>query len=346
MNYKNLALILNSVLLFLSAFSNPQYKNINATRLGEILYRESPYWGSYTLKLLTEDGDELTIGRITGSPGWSSDGRLLAVGCPSPDIQHICIINSSAIPYLRYNPSAPITSAPLFVKKLELPADCVLSFLSLESIEIQSIAWSPNGEKLVVVCSDTLKTSKICILNAFNNQSVCWSSFQNGIARALWNPSGDKIIIAYGERWINPPIFEVSLDGKNSTEIARGWSPAVSPDGSKLAFLNGYKEAGTEKRSPLPGIAILDFATKQQEWAYTPPALKDVEYLSFGIICGEVRNETCRLSWSPDGKSIIFSAKLLDGYVWMIYRLDISTKKITTLINGHSKALSEPVLKP
>ena len=355
MNYKKSVLIFilacsAMFILVLFYYYNFSVKNLQNVNL--ILYREatsSP--GFYQLNLLNIDSNqERTIGTITGSLAWSPDGHLVAFGCSKEGFHQICIVSADEIlNFVSQNVS--LNHELSYLNKISLPKECKLDFLVTPTNEIQSISWSPDEKKLVVTCSNAVNESRICILD-LSGDGKCWNKFQDGIARVLWIPTQNKILVSYGENLLRASIFMVSLDGEEAVPIATGWSPDISPDGKKIAFFRWDDDAIWENgkwKGPhvFPGIAVTDLITKQEEWLYRAPTSQKLEHLSILPLCGELHSGTCRLGWSPDGQSIVFSAKYADGYIWKIFQLNVLTKEIKSLTDSSAGNFqSEPEWKP
>jgi Tol biopolymer transport system component len=59
-----------------------------------------------------------------------------------------------------------------------------------------------------------------------------------------WSPDGEWFLHVGGQR--DGPIFIANADGSDSRELARGYHPAWSPDGSTVAFQRDRTELGSE----------------------------------------------------------------------------------------------------
>ena len=93
--------------------------------------------------------------------------------------------------------------------------------------------------------------------------------------RDRWSPDGSKFLGEDGRHG----ILVSGADGRASTRLASGHSPAWSPDGSKIAFVSSEKEN--------PGVVVMNADGT------------NVTRLTDGYV-------GARPSWSPDGSKIAF----------------------------------------
>ena len=167
-----------------------------------------------------------------------------------------------------------------------------------------------------------------------------------------WSPKGDKIVFT-SERDGNMEIYLASADGSQQERLTKNnrmddnanWMP----DGKSIVYLSEMPEPS---RNLHTNIYILDLETKKRRQITnfsgknsTPDASKDGKLIAYTTnrywpgwdVCIydlEKRKEYCPLSgtstycrpaWSPDGKTIAYSAGLLstvNGYL-----LDVDTQK-------------------
>lgn len=103
--------------------------------------------------------------------------------------------------------------------------------------------------------------------------------------------------IVIAAEWSNPTPL-VSLEGDEMF-------PAFSPDGSKIAFV----EYATGNESVFEGVFIVDLETNEQKIVLAPDELFKI--CSSTGVKDFSSMEIWRLSWSPDGSKILFSAYCL-----------------------------------
>ena len=99
------------------------------------------------------------------------------------------------------------------------------------------------------------------------------------------------VFAAAGERHIaferNDAVWIANLDGTGEKKIAGGIFPAISPDGTQVAFTTSEKSGTTYVRH----IAVIEIASGNIK------VFKDVP-----------SDNSYYPSWSPDGKRILFTS--------------------------------------
>jgi Tol biopolymer transport system component len=179
-----------------------------------------------------------------------------------------------------------------------------------------SPAWSPDGEKIaflrtvgttaqyIVIPVGGGPERKIAEFPAAGDQS-------QPLPSVAWMRDGKSLVVrAAGEKQI-PGLAVVSLDGgavtriSNPVEGAEGDSaPAVSPDGSVIAFVRSSGSDGAD-------VYMCD------------PTGGNIQRLTFDdrMIRG--------LSWTPDGKELVYSANRAGGNrLWRLAAFGGSPKEI------------------
>jgi hypothetical protein len=112
-------------------------------------------------------------------------------------------------------------------------------------------------------------------------------------------------------------IDRVSLAGGTPTVVATGVLPAVSPDGTELAYVKEELDApvqlGCTGGGPIQ-VVVRDLTTGAQTAYPAPPG-------EGGLIA-----PVSHLSWSPDGKTLLVSAgPVQDNEGWTLSRLNLAT---------------------
>ncbi len=122
-------------------------------------------------------------------------------------------------------------------------------------------AWSPTGEQLLFT-SDRVRVRDLYVMDADGAHVRRVFSKVAHRANATWAPDGKQI--AYqryeGSEWF---IYVATITGKQEERLARGQSPAWSPDGTAIAFMVG-----------LPGhnrIGLLNRRTRTVQLLFPPP---------------------------------------------------------------------------
>lgn len=177
---------------------------------------------------------------------------------------------------------------------------------------------------------------------------------QGGYGSPVWAPNGRAIAyVAEEESGAEVRIFY--LDTQRSATIARTPAGADnltwSPDGRTLAFESFVEEDGNDP-------AALPPKPEGAEWAEPARVINGVVYRADGAgylpngymqifvvpadggtprqLTYQARNHDGRLSWSPDGRRLVFSANAEENWEYDpvesdIYALDIETGALTRL---------------
>ena len=328
-------------------FSNLQSSKSDSTPSGKIIFQWVKDYTSSGLirELILMDGNGQNIhhiGIFTGSPAFSPDGNRIAIGCPTEQLSDQ---NSAAI------------STEICILEIEMSLDDVLEFpeetndppyevtdrLSLPeqcwgqndswgynlNKGILSITWSPQADRLAIVCED-ITTSDVCILS-MSGEARCWGqAAAEGIYRVSWSPTDENILLTSGGQPRSSDIFLISPDGTNKRFLTTGWSPEWSPNGSKIAYIEKQQE--TDENSPLFNIAVINSDGSGHEWLYQPDPQEQetVIYFDYNRSFSFI-NAVNVLAWSPDAKHLVFSGVQYHKGM-RLYRLDMETGEIVILV--------------
>jgi Tol biopolymer transport system component len=296
----------------------------------------------YSLMITDQEGNRMQrLWRVTGTPAWSPKGNLIAVGCGDNPAE-ICIIDPRAIIDLKPYPREIFIMDPI-TQRIKLPEECAtaLNYKDAPPFGIISISWSRDSKKLAVVCGEPHKTS-VCVVS-LEGESYCWDNpdlLNGAVIRAIWSPVDDDLVVS-GTAPDNA-IYIVDPFGKNELFLDTGENPEWSPDGKNIAYMTWDEER------QYYSLAVIDADGTNQAWLYRPPKRgsgTNEEYYKI-TLCGGGSGIGCRLSWSSDGKYLVFDAHVGDGYDSQIFRLDVTTGEIIYLTNELSTGYREPDWEP
>ncbi len=320
---------------------------------GRILLRRQSSESPYGFELLVMDGDGNNVqwvGNFTGSSAWSPDGRRVAAGCPPVEgnVTELCILDMETLPDIKHMyPTVYFQASPDMVQKIPLPVECLGFQYDATShySGIISLSWSPDQDRILLVCGEIKRdlSNEVCILS-MDGTTSCWDdAATDKITRAVWSPREDVILVAVtGPTVYDSKIYIFNSEGTNLAFLVDGWSPEWSPDGKQLAYIKCQTRADNGGCENI-GIANIDKNGGDSRWLFLPGVTVDTMEPIFLNSCWE-SSGTCRLSWSPDGRYITFVASQGDFYAYELYRLDIKTSEILTLLDSKifGSLLAEP----
>jgi len=234
--------------------------------------------------------------------------------------------------------------------------------------EWYDLSWSPLGDKIAVVADGNLLVMNV---NGTEMHEIAHQpTGQTEWRSPSWSPDGSKIVAG---GWIY--IYLMNADGSNKIKIIEedARMPALSSDGSKIAFnkgwLGGLWVINIDGSNPHMILSSTDpvFDGRKVQFEYIDWSPDDSKIVACATECSAdssssntsiwVMNSdgsnTTRLfsgkggglayksvQWSPDGTKIIYSLGVEEAFGTWIMNADGSNK--TLLINGGSHATWSP----
>ncbi len=227
-------------------------------------------------------------------------------------------------------------------------------------VSIAEPAFSPDGTKIAAVERRVdLRTDKrpgdIILIDVATKSRRVLTVHRDGVSSPQWSPGGDQIAFIGNDRKKHGQIYVMPIVGGTAraiTSAAEGVQQyAWRPDGDALAYITRDPErnkAAVEKHHDLFDLGNDDYLAR----SYGPPshlwlvsrAGANAHRLTSGtwsaVTAYPPSPPASPLSWSPDGKSLLFTqvptTRDGDAYRSQIIRLDVATGKRTPL-TGHGK---------
>ncbi len=152
------------------------------------------------------------------------------------------------------------------------------------------------------------------------------------------SPDGSTVYFAVGHG-CKPKIESISMSGGTPTVIAQGELPAISPDGTKLAFTEEPSE--TTGCTPSPAnfgksfkLVIRTLSTGAEQVLPLPP----------GQVSSGLPSPISHLSWAPDNTRLAVSiSQLQDNEGWALNIVDTSVAKYYTPPGPYEGVVTVPV---
>jgi hypothetical protein len=337
-------LMLLLILLFIYSLFSSGCSSVNNGEINDdtdkVAFFWKPKWdhsGMMQLILADENGNSLRyIGDFSGTTSFSRDGSLLAVGCPPPElsiepiVSDLCVLDINKFKSTNEEIQVRLYDTyDAIIQRIRLPEVCQFNTHREEYVSegIFSIDWSPGVDRLLIVCGTGLNQD-VCILPLQGNP-ICWNKeASKGVFRAVWSPIDDGKILISGWTSQLQEIYLVNPEGERIKQIAVGWNPEWSSDGTKMVYIEGI--IGTLGHGISQGIAMIDIDGTNHQWLFNPNLKDDQVYIVMnGIADGRLE----RLAWSPDNKFIIFSGTFGDWLNYALFKLDICTGKVSYFVD-------------
>ncbi len=153
-------------------------------------------------------------------------------------------------------------------------------------------AWSPDGSRIVFLGMKGAYRSELFIASTDGSNIRKVTSLLAFPSRPSWIPDSKRIVFSSQDGI----IYSINDDGTDIRKITGGWASSVSPDGKKLAF----KDARN--------IYICDINGKHERMIVRNYERLGPRTPTF------VSGYPTELSWSPDGKHLLYSRS-----AWGIY---------------------------
>jgi len=209
------------------------------------------------------------------------------------------------------------------------------------------LQWSPDGQRIAFgTCG--LKSNKICIADADgkNLHEIGPPVSEDCVIVGLsWSPDGAEIAVA-GLRWQPPPgeppfpameIYVINVESDEARQLTDSpdtnkYEVAWSPDGTQIAFIALNRDSPDYWQ-----IYVIDADGSNQRLLVSVP---EANWLQ-------------QISWSPDGKKIMYVSKVaveewesLYHYYGEIYVVDVEDDTITNLTNTPDIDDRDPAWSP
>jgi Tol biopolymer transport system component len=195
-----------------------------------------------------------------------------------------------------------------------------------------SIAWSPQGNKLLVTAGDFgIGRVEVYILDIETGEKkILFKTNYGNVVASVWSPDGTHILMTAHDHTIQSGasgLWMMNLENGTLEYFSDSGMAAWSPDGKTIASLSG-EDINTA--SPKIFINLIDIAQKKATKVYENQLVK--------FIYG--------LSWSPDGKYLVFSLEKVESNhdPGDLFVLDIATKQVTAITKNIRS--SDPAWSP
>ena len=142
------------------------------------------------------------------SPAWSRDGGKIAFTSDRDGLTELYVMNADGSSVRRLTDHIGFNGRP---------------------------AWSPDSSRIVFGCELEIGNQDICTINADGNGLVRLTTDPGADYGAVFSSGG----LAFVTDRFGPDTIAVLEDGDTVRGVSEGTDPAWSPDGTRIAFING-----------------------------------------------------------------------------------------------------------
>jgi Tol biopolymer transport system component len=172
--------------------------------------------------------------------------------------------------------------------------------------------WSPDGSRLAFmrVEADAWRIMAVPAAGGEPRQAIAFPApkvYAQPIPSAAWTRDGKSLVVAGAEPGKPSALWMVAVDSGEARQITHpasgtpgDFSPAVSPDGTSVAFVRGDDSDDREDRS----VYLHDLSTG---------ALRRLTFDDHPIR---------GIAWTPDGRELVYASDRGTG--WRLWRLTVS----------------------
>jgi len=256
-----------------------------------------------------------------------------------------------------------------FVSPLDAQQDSAL----LQPIDVFKLEWasdpqiSPSGDRVAYVRNSMdemadKRRSRIWIIDLASGDSRSLSRAETDASSPRWSPSGDRVSYLQTEDEKKSLVIVSALAGKQMGIVPLAGDPTAfswSPSGDRIAFAMRVPEQR-------PPIAELPQGPEGSDWAPPPQVIETLIYRADGegyledgffhlFVVSSSGGDPRQLTsgpyhyydsrthdpgpgpvWTPDGKSLIFSANLHENWLlepldYDLHRLDLESGAVERL---------------